>query len=203
MQTRPYPEDDGRRVWLSRLERSRLLEAVETQPDRWIALALGLHGLRTDEIVDVIPRHVRELAQGEGHVLIVPHGKTGKRELPIADRLAEKIEMFSHARELRLDDDLIEVKERQVRNWIADAREVLLDVDDRARHLGMHDLRRSWGTDTFYSLAFDGVPIAETLTLSWGGWAQTETGRTTFRQNYLGPVPDHVTAQATEHLPLE
>lgn len=29
----------------------------------------------------------------------------------------------------------------------------------------MHDLRRTWAGDTFYSLAFAGVPIAEELTM--------------------------------------
>ncbi|WP_246308035.1 hypothetical protein [Halorarum salinum] len=45
-------------------------------------------------------------------------------------------------------------------------------------------------------------PSNEQLVMSWGGWAQTSTGRETFLQNYLGPVPDHVTAQAFDELPL-
>lgn len=62
----------------------------------------------------------------------------------------------------------------------------------------MHDLRRTWTPDTFYSLAFSGVSIAETLVMSWGRWEQTSTGQETFRQNYLGPVPDHITVHAVE-----
>lgn len=30
--------------------------------------------------------------------------------------------------------------------------------------------------------------------MSWGGWTQTTTGRETFREDYLGPVPDRITA---------
>ncbi len=64
----------------------------------------------------------------------------------------------------------------------------------------MHDLRRTWATDTYYSLAFSGVPIAEQLTMGWGGWAMTASGRETFRENYLGPEPDHIARKAMEYL---
>lgn len=204
MQTRPYPEKNGLRIWLSRRERSMLLEAVDDYPRRRIALQLGLHGLRTDEIVGVQPRHVRELSNGaDGYVLVIPSGKTGKRETPVSEDLAERIRYLTSAdRDLGKRDEIVDVGKRQVRNWIQSAREVLLDVDESASRLGMHDLRRSWATDVYYSLAVSGVPIAEQLTMSWGGWAQTSTGRETFRQNYLGPVPDHVTAQALEEIPL-
>lgn len=93
-----------------------------------------------------------------------------------------------------------------MRNWIQDARDQLADQADRPKNrkawhdLGMHDLRRTWATTNYYALAFEGVPIAEQLVMSWGGWKQTQTGRDTFRQNYLGPVPDHVTAQATDRM---
>lgn len=91
MQTRPYPEKNGLRIWLTRSEQRALLEAIDDEPPRRIALQLGLHGLRTDEIVQVEPRHFRELANGaDGHVLTVPDGKTGKREAPISDDLASK-----------------------------------------------------------------------------------------------------------------
>lgn len=54
-----------------------------------------------------------------------------------------------------------------------DAQARLVDVDETALELGMHDLRRTWATDAYYSLAFAGVSIAEQLTMSWGGWDQT------------------------------
>lgn len=214
MQTRPYPEKDGVRIWLSRSERQRLLDVVEEQPRRRIAFELALHGLRTDEIVadedskgpGVQPRHVRQLANGaDGCVLIIPDGKTGKRETPISPDLARQIRYLKRAAQMRLDEPVVHVGKRQVRNWIEDARDQVRSLDDAESYwplLGMHDLRRTWATDSYYSLAFRGVPIAEQLTMSWGGWAQTESGRETFRENYLGPVPDHVTAQAVEHLGL-
>jgi len=209
MQTRPYPEDDGLRIWLSRSEQRELLKAVDDKPRRRIALQLALQGLRTDEIVrddgspGVQPRHFRELSNGaEGHVLIIPDGKTGMREAPVSEDLVERVTYLKSAARMNQDEPVVDVGKRQVRNWIEDAREALVDVDERAESLGMHDLRRTWATDSYYSLAFAGVPIAEQLVMSWGGWKQTTTGRETFRQNYLGPVPDHVTAEALQDLAL-
>jgi len=201
MQTRPYPEKSGVRIWLSRTEQQRLLEAVDDEPRRHLALQLALHGLRTDEVLQVEPRQFRELSNGaDGHVLIIENGKTGKREVPISEDLVERVHYLKSAARMNRDDAIVDVSKRSVRNWMSDAREELLDVDDAAEQLGMHDLRRTWATDSYYSLALGGVPIAEQLVMSWGGWKQTTTGRETFRKNYLGPVPDHVTADAREHL---
>lgn len=206
MQTRPYPEKDGLRIWLSRDEQRQLLEDVQDEPRRRIALQLALHGLRSDEIVatnapGIQPRHLRELSNGaEGHVLVIPDGKTGKREVPVSEDLVERVRYLKSAARMNRDEEIVDVSKRTLRNWIADAREALLDVDDQASALGMHDLRRTWATDSYYSLALEGVPIAEQLVMSWGGWKQTSTGRETFRENYLGPVPDHVTAEAIQSL---
>jgi integrase len=202
MQTRPYEEKDGRRVWLDRVERETLLDAVASdEPRRRIALQLGLHGLRCDELVQTTPAHVEALSgAADGYRLLVPDGKSGRRELPISDDLAERVNYLKGAAKLSQDEPLIDVSKRSVRNWIDDARDAL--DGEHSEEVGMHDLRRSWATDTYYSLAFSGVPIAEQLVMSWGGWKQTETGRDTFRQNYLGPVPDYVTGSAKEDLAL-
>ena len=203
MQTRPYPEKTALRLGRPQSEQRELLEAVDDEPRRRIALQLGLHGLRTDEVLQVEPRHFRELSNGaDGHVLIIPSGKTGKREPPVSEDLVERVTYLKQAARINQDEEIVDVSKRTVRNWIGDAREVLVDVDERAEALGMHDLRRTWATDSYYSLALAGVPIAEQLTMSWGGWKQTSTGRETFRENYLGPVPDHVAAEALQHLPL-
>ena len=209
MQTRPYDEKDGRRIWLARPECADLLAAVDDDPRRRIALQLGLHGLRTDEIIDVEPRHVRTLKDdAAGHVLTIPDGKTGKREVPVSDDLAQRVAYLKSAAQLRQDEPVIDVSTRTLRNWIRDAREGLAELTENRiereawSELGMHDLRRTWATSTYYALAFTGVPIAEQLVMSWGGWKQTQTGRETFRQNYLGPVPDHITGQATQSLPM-
>lgn len=215
MKTRPYPNKNGKRIWLSRTEQTQLLEAVVDEPRRRLAVQLGLHGLRSDEIVatgdspGVTAASFRDLANGaDGHVLVVEDGKTGKRETPASADLVDRARMLKSAARLRQDDPLVDVSTRTLRKWMVDARETVADglEDDAERErwddLGFHDLRRTWATDGYYSLAFAGVPIAEQLIMSWGGWAHTSTGRETFRQNYLGPVPDHVTDRALEHLPL-
>ena len=206
MQARPYPSKSGRRLWLSRVEQQRLLDCVdEDYPRRRIALDLALTGLRSDEVRNVEPRHFERLdGGGDKWRLTVPDGKTGTRSTPVSRDLRERVKYLKSAARLRADEPIIDVSTRSLRDWIGEARDELADVleDDRWHDLGMHDLRRTWATDTFYSLAFEGVPIAEELTMAWGGWAMTDSGRETFRRNYLGPVPDHVTASAMDHLPI-
>lgn len=205
MQTRPYDGRDGRKIWLSREEQSRLVDSVgDDYPRRRIALQLGLHGLRTDEVVDVEPRHFEALTGAERYRLVIPDGKTGRREVPVSTDLQQRVAMLKGASRLRRDDQVIDVSKRSIRDWIADTRERLAEEtgDERWHDLGMHDLRRTFATDGYYSLAFDGVPIAEQLIMSWGGWKQTTTGRETFREDYLGPVPDRITVEAMDQLGL-
>lgn len=197
MQARPYDTKDGSRIWLSRDEQTQLLGTVEEQPQRRIALSLGLHGLRTDEIVSVHPEHVRTIGD-ESYVLNIPDSKSGEpRDTPIEPDLVSQIQMFKNATNARKDEPVVDVSKRSLRNWIADSRD---ELGDEYQDLGMHDLRRTWATDTFYTLAGEGVPIAEELVMSWGGWTMTATGRETFRQNYLGPVPDHIVSEVVELL---
>jgi integrase len=214
MKTRPYPGKDGRRIWLSRREQRELLETVVDEPRRRLAIQLGLHGLRSEEIVDtdnsrgVTVESFREVANGgDGWILVVEDGKTGKRETPASADLVERARMLKSAARLRKDEPLVDVSTRTLRSWMGDAREELASrLEERDAEewssLGFHDLRRTWATDGYYSLAFSGVPIAEQLIMSWGGWAHTSTGRETFRNNYLGPVPDHITERALEDLAL-
>ena len=201
VQSRPYPEKDGLRIWLAPEESRQLLEHLEERPRRQLAIRLGLHGLRTDELVRVTDGDFRELVGADGYVLEISSGKTGAREVPVSETLRQRSRMLKSASRITAEDQLIDVSKRSVRKWIADAREILVEDLPEAKALGMHDLRRTWATDTFYSLAIAGNPIAEELVLSWGGWRHSSTGRQTFRENYLGPVPDHVVADALEALP--
>ncbi|MFB6185487.1 MAG: site-specific integrase, partial [Halobacteriaceae archaeon] len=109
---------------------------------------------------------------------------------------------YSNATNRNLDETLFDVNQRQVRRWLENARDEFYEETDEEmwNYVTMHDLRRTWATDTYYSLATAGVPSAKELTMSWGGWAMTESGRAVFTNNYLGPVPDHVTVQVAQHL---
>jgi len=213
MQTRPYDSKDGLKIWLNQQEQQRLLNATDDRdgrprPERHLALALGLHGLRTDEIVPtgnsdgVVEGAVRQLGGGDGCVIEIEDGKTATsiREVPLDPDVARDIFSLKRGASKRQDDPLIDMNKRTIRQWIYDAREVL--DEPAASELGMHDLRRTWATQTYYSLAMHGVPIAEELVMSWGGWAHTSTGRETFRTNYLGPVPDRIVSQALDSLPI-
>jgi len=205
MQTRPYDGRDSRKLWLSREEQSLVIGAVDDDhPRRRIALQLGLHGLRTDEIVDVEPGHFETIGRTDRHRLVIPDGKTGRREVPVSTDLQQRVSMLKGASRMRQDEPVVDVSKRSVRDWIANARETIVEEtgDERWHDLGMHDLRRTFATDGYYALAFDGVPIAEQLIMSWGGWKHTSTGRQTFRQDYLGPVPDRITVEAMGELGL-
>lgn len=213
MQTRPYDNKDGLKIWLNQHEQQHLLEATDDRdgrprPERHLALELGLHGFRTDEIVPTdngkgaIEAGVRQLDSGDGYVIEIQDGKTDTsvREVPLDPDVARDIFSLKRGASKHKDDPLIDVNPRTVRDWIYGAREVL--DEPASEELTMHDLRRTWATQTYYSLAVQGVPIAEELTMSWGGWAHTSTGRETFRQNYLGPVPDRIVSDCLEALPM-
>ena len=208
MQTRPHDGRDSVKIWLSPAERVELLETVATkETKRSLAFRLGLSGLRTEEIVGVTARDLRTIEGTDRYVLEVETAKKQagtKREPPISRSLAADVLRYQSDVDVGIDDPLIQSKKRTVRSWIEEAREAFAERvgESDALELSMHDLRRTWATEVYYSLAFAGVPIAEQLVMSWGGWEQTAQGRAQFRRDYLGPVPDHVTERAVEHLEL-
>lgn len=201
VQTRPYDEEDGRRVWLSRAEQRVLASFYEERPRRQIAVRLGLCGLRGDEIVDVARDDLRRLdADREAYKLQIEDAKRGDRETPISADLASTIRTTANARGLSGEEPVVDRSKKQLSRWIESAAGTLADETGEAdwQYVRPHDLRRTWATDTYYSLAFEGIPIAEQLVMGWGGWKMSESGRKTFRENYLGPEPDHVATQAME-----
>ncbi|MFC7069506.1 site-specific integrase [Halobaculum lipolyticum] len=204
-QTRPYDGKSGRRVWLSRSEQDRLVDQFAESPRKALALRLGLCGLRADEIPRVAREHVRQIdAEREAYKLVIPTAKRGKRETPLPEETKTLLVTTANARGLAKDEPVIDRVTKTVQRWASTAAEQLDDAEPAKawNHVTFHDLRRTWATDTFYTLAFHGVPIAEELTMGWGGWAMSESGRRTFRENYLGPEPDHIAHQAMEKAAL-
>ncbi|WP_246310165.1 hypothetical protein [Halorarum halophilum] len=111
----------------------------------------------------------------------------------VSNNLVERVRYLKSAARMRADEQNRRRLEALGKNTGPRTR-VRFMVDDTleedlAGALGMHDLRRTWATDSYYSLAFSGVPIAEQLVMSWGAWAQTSTGRETFRQTTSGRSP--------------
>jgi len=212
MQTRRYPEKDGRRVWLSRGEQDRLLDVFDEDPEKQLAVRLGLCGLRADEVVagegrpGVCREHIRALdSDREAWKLEVPVSKRAARETPLPGETKRLLNTTANVRGLRKDEPVIDAGKRSIQRWVSNAAADLAEEEPAKRwdDVTFHDLRRSWATDTYYSLSFAGVSIAETLVMGWGGWAMTESGRRTFRENYLGPEPDHIAAEAIHTAGLE
>lgn len=175
MNIEEHPEE-GFAVWLSKQE----LETLVEQPDgrqRRIALKLGGYcGLRSAEVTDVCPKHVRDTQIG--YVLEVPDGKDDKyREVPIKESLATQIAMYGDM--IGSDDQpVIDVTTRTLRNWAKDTVDVLADDTDNHRwqYLSFHDLRRTWATH------LSNAGVDSKIAMQWGGWSNLET----FLDHYQG-----------------
>jgi len=176
--TEPYDERAGRRVWLSRAEVDRLLEATD-DPLHRVAFRLGAEcGLRSHEVVDVKPGHVVDGGEA-GTMLKVPEGKGDKyRETPIPGPLVEVIDVAAGYADVGHDETLIDRSTRSLRNWTETVRGLLVDEtgEDRWRFLTFHDLRRTWAGQ------LANADVDQTVALRWGGWNDLET----FLEHYRG-----------------
>jgi integrase len=176
MNLQQHNKRDAMKVWLSKQEVNELLE----QPDRVeIEIAFGLSarcGLRSQEILDVLPTHVKDT--GAGKMLVVPSGKGDKyRETPIDGRLAGQIRTIESMK--GSDETVVPVESTAaLRKWIKHSRERLAKETDNERwnHVSMHDLRRSWAT------LLESAGVDSRLVMKWGGWSNIDT----YYQHYQG-----------------
>ena len=175
MRRKPFDDDDGMRVWLSRDEIRKVEETVSGTEKR-IAVMVGARcGLRRGEAVDVRPQNVVNGPGGKW--LRVPEGKWDKyRETPIDEQTAALIEAVGD-----FGDDgepVIGHTPRTINRWVKRAGETLhADTGDIGwLDLTYHDLRRSWGTGCLEQ------GVLPTVVMEWGGWEDWET----FREHYLG-----------------
>lgn len=193
MQIRQYDNDeDGRRIWLNRDEQRRLRDHMD-EPDHELMVRLGLHGLRAEEILQVDGDTVREVPGEDLWLAEIVESKRGNRDVPIRPSLGQVLR-YRRPEGISVDST------RSLDRWMSDARAELADQtgNDAWGWVTVHDLRRTWATELYYQLSASNIGIAEELVMSWGGWRQTASGRETFRQHYLGPVPEHVTAGALQ-----
>ena len=187
MMTEEFDTGDGRRAWLTRDEFALLVDALD-EPMRQVAARLGAEsGLRSDEIVRVVPDHLYRDPE-VGPMLQVPEGKTGHRETIISEGLADLVRALGHGAP---DEPVVPRSTRAVRSWMQDAREQLREHDDRWRWVTPHDWRRTWAG----WLANDDVD--ERVALRWGGWSDLET----FLDHYRGEATAR--AQARERSKIE
>jgi integrase len=167
-------DDEGRAVWLSTDEVETLLETAESQHQRMAFALGGKCGLRSQEVVDVVPADLQDTQAGP--VLRVV-GKDDKfRQAPVPEQLADKIETAAEYRDQPDDYPLVDstsgdrgASTRTLRRWIKSAREELVEHDEQWRWLSFHDLRRTWATN------IRAADVSAEIVMNWGGWSDIET----------------------------
>jgi integrase len=178
MNLEDYPDEDGKKVWLSEREVQALLDEFEDTEKR-IAVGLAVRcGLRSDEVTRVSPEDVVDTDAGT-MLRIWRSAKTDKyRETPIPPNLATTTRTVGDVREAPADAPVVDVSTRTLRRWMADATDDLLDETEEPgwKYVGFHDLRRTWAT-SLRSEDVDAMVVCD-----WGGWDDLET----FLDHYRG-----------------
>jgi integrase len=173
-----YPDDDGKKVWLSEREVEQLLD-VQEDTIQEVAVKLGVRcGLRTHEIVQVAPEHVVDTEAGT-MVRVWESAKTNKyRETPIPPDFATTIRTIDGVRDEGSDEPLVDVTKRTLRRWMEGATELLQEDTGEPgwQFVGFHDLRRTWATQ-LRSADVDAMVVCD-----WGGWDDLDT----FLDHYRG-----------------
>jgi len=168
---------DSYKIWLSQDEVEQLLDETSDSMHR-LALELGVRcGLRTEEIINVAPAHVRDTAAGL--MVRIDSAKTsGKRQVPIPQEMAIRIDSIDNIRPEPSHEPLIGSSKRTLRRWIDKTSARLADRtgDDMWEQLSMHDLRRTWAT------SLKGEDVDAMIVCDWGGWSSLET----FLEHYRG-----------------
>ena len=172
-----HDERDDYKIWLSQNEITTFLGATDESQHR-LAFELAVRcGLRSDEVLRVCPRDVKNTEAGR--MLRVDSAKSdGKRQTPIPEQLATRIETVDDVRPEPNDEPLVDVTTRTLRRWIHRTGEQLETETDEEMwgHLTMHDLRRTWAT------SLKGADVDAMIVCDWGGWSDLET----FLEHYRG-----------------
>jgi len=178
MNVREHKQREDKKVWLSQDEVELLIEnagGIEQE----IAFGLGARcGLRSHEVLDVAPEHVRD--SDAGLMLTVEHGKGDKyRETPIPRDLANTIRTANEYRDEPASAPILSITStRTLRRWLNKAAERCREQTDdhRWRWLSFHDLRATWAT------ALRNKEVDALVVCDWGGWSDLET----FLDHYRG-----------------
>ncbi len=177
MRLKDFPEDDGKRVWLSEKEIQQLLSHADDRIEVEIALTLmARSGLRRQEVVDVTFANARDTEIGP--VIRIWHGKGDKyRETPIPADLLTTIHNLRRFDDREPDDPIVTVHDSTLYDWVSRARERChAEAGDRGwLEVGPHDLRRSWGVRLLEA------GVMPSVVMEWGGWEDWQT----FRDHYL------------------
>ncbi|WP_435332855.1 site-specific integrase [Haloarchaeobius sp. TZWWS8] len=141
------------RCWMTPDEYERLKRAAGSYRDSLIIRLGGEVGLRSFEIPQVKPEHVRQV---DGHArLRVPRGKDteGSGGKPRDAYLPEDVESdllrFANVEGIGHDEQLVSISDRQVQRRVKSTAVQVADQtgDDDWRKLSSHDLRRYYAQD--------------------------------------------------------
>lgn len=193
MNLEPYPESDGRKVWLTLDETDQLLHAVPD--DARIPVALGVRcGLRACEASRLTPNDVVDTAKGWTVRVREEIAKYDKyRETVIPPGLAERIQAVDRVRDMNSDEPIWSLSQRSLERRVASTRAELVERtdDDGWRHYEFHDGRRTWAT-----LLVGRHDVDPLLVCQWGGWDDLET----FLDHYHGTYSPHVQREARRNV---
>jgi len=200
MKLEPFSNKSGYRVWLSNTEQNTLIDYYEEDPEKQLAIILMLHGLRSDEVNDVCIKDIRDMdVEDEAYMLVIRDGKTGYRECPISTSAVSLAKMLKNVKGVRKSEALVDVSKRTIQRYVSRACEDIADrpnEPDSWEHVSAHDLRRSWATQTYWSLSGS---RAREVVMEFGGWVDTQT----FTQNYLGAIPDETAIEVMKEANLD
>lgn len=178
MNLEEYSDQDGMKVWLSEREVDQLVEKFDDTEKR-IAVGLAVRcGLRSAEVLSVAPDHVVDTDAGT-MLRVWSSAKTNKyRETPVPTDLATTIRTVGDVRDDPTDAPVVDCSTRTLRRWIDTATDELHEEtgDPGWKHVGMHDLRRTWAT-ALRSADCDAMVVCD-----WGGWSDLQT----FLDHYRG-----------------
>jgi len=167
---------DDMKVWLSKDDTETLLEACENTQERITIGLMARSGLRSHEVLDVAPAHVRDT--DKGWILRVHHGKGDKyRETPVPREVVGWIETAQDYRDKPDTAPIVDVTTtRSLQRMLKRVVGRVDDDDPGWNDLTPHDLRRTWATQLHND---DVDPL---IVMEWGGWNDLET----FLDHYKG-----------------
>jgi integrase len=169
-------KDGSWNVWMSRDEYQILPREAETF-EREVAIRLmGDCGLRVQEVLDVEPRHISRMSDGQHFELDVVGGKdtTGEyqdgkhRETWLPRDVEATINRYVQQAGVSDDDVLVPRSKRTVQYWVEDAAESAAEEtgDTDYERVSTHDLRRCWAN---YLLVEENV--SPRIVMALGGWS--------------------------------
>lgn len=187
-------KEDEYNVWMTDSELDRLRRSASTHRDDIILQLGGYVGLRSFEMPQICPKHVKRTSSGEHYRLRVPSGKdtTGSggkpRDAYLPSDVEGDIHRYQNAEEIAPDEPLVDLTERAVRAVVKRTAERAAEDtgDDDYRYVSSHDLRRRFAQRLLVDLSMNPRVVMQV-----GGWDSFQA-----IEPYLNaPTPEVVNAE--------